>query len=70
MKHNELPYIDDLKAKDEEIDSIMCTLEDAMKQCSNPDHSNYAMAKLCKQTYQNLEHIREVAKELLKRRAL
>ena len=69
MKHFDLPYVDKLVAEDVKIQAVMIALEDALNQCSNKDHSNRAMALLCQQTYQNLQHIRDTAAELVKRRA-
>lgn len=68
MKHYDLPYIDKVIEKDSEFQSILVLLEDAVVQCSQPQNSNRAMARLCHDTYQNIQHIREAAKELKKRR--
>lgn len=68
MKHYDLPYIDKILDNDEAIQKVLVMLEDACSQCSNPDHSNRAMANLSKQTYQNLQHIVAVANDLKKKR--
>ncbi|AUS02624.1 hypothetical protein NVP2275O_043 [Vibrio phage 2.275.O._10N.286.54.E11] len=68
MKHYDLPYIDKIIEDDAAFQAILVLLEDACQQCSQPDTMNRAMANLCRQTYQNLEHIRETAVVLKKKR--
>ena len=68
MKHHDLSYIDSVLAKKQDIENIMDLLELACSQSANPETSNRAMANLCRQTYQNLEHILKVAEELKRKR--
>ena len=69
MKHYELPYIDEVLDKHEKIEDVQVILENIVRECSNPECSNLAMARLARQTYQNLEQVLIVAKELKKKRA-